>query len=232
VGGGFFAAGESPDLLFRSKDIFDGAMPAANAVAALNLVELGHRTGEERWLAEARRTLAAFAPLVERSPDAVRTLAMATRRYHLAVGGADAIFPETERSAEAGMSQLAREEEQVVEVRGEVGLPAESPEGSFRPFRLTLSIAPGWHINANPASESYLIPTEVTAEGVSLRDLHYPDPGQMHLSTVDRPLDCYDGTIEITGEVSAGAGRILLTYQPCDATRCLPPVTKKLVLGD
>src|SRR5262249_46658840 len=36
--GGFFAAAESPDVLFRSKDIFDGAMPAGNAVAAWNLV--------------------------------------------------------------------------------------------------------------------------------------------------------------------------------------------------
>jgi len=229
-GGGFFAAAESPDLLFRSKDIFDGAMPSANAVAAWNLVELAERTGGERWIAEARRTLTAFAPLVERSPDAVRTLALATRRYHRAVGGADAISPATERTAEAAMSQLEREEEQVVAVSGEMGEPNEAAEG-FRPFRLTLTIAPGWHINANPASESYLVATEVTAEGPALRNLRYPEPGEMNLAAVDHPLAAYAGTVEITGEVGPGTGRLLLTYQPCDATRCLPPVTKKLVLG-
>jgi uncharacterized protein YyaL (SSP411 family) len=233
-GGGFFAAGESPDLLFRSKDIFDGAMPAGNAVAAWNLVELWERTGDERWIAEARRTLAAFAPLVERAPDAVRTLALASRRYHLAVGGADALAamspggPADERLPEAGMRQLEREEERVVLVRGELGEPASD---GFRPFRLTLDIAPGWHINANPASESYLVATEVTAEGVPLREVRYPAPGQMHLAAVDQPLDCYDGTVVVEGEVGAGAGRLLLTYQPCDASRCLPPVTQKLVLA-
>jgi uncharacterized protein len=228
--GGFFAAGKSPDLLFRSKEIFDGAMPSANAVAVLNLIELADQTGEERFLTEARRTLTAFASLVERAPDAVRTLALATRRYHRAAGGADDIAPETERGAEAGMHQLEREEERVVAVRGELGGPAADGSG-FRPFRLTLTIAEGWHVNANPASESYLVPTEVTAEGVALRDLRYPAPEEMRLAAVDEPLAAYAGTVEITGEIGPGAGRLLLTYQPCDATRCLPPVTRKLVLS-
>jgi uncharacterized protein YyaL (SSP411 family) len=230
-GGGFFAAGESPDLLFRSKDVFDGAMPAGNAIAAWNLIELWERTGDERWIAEARRTLAAFAPLVERAPDAVRTLALASRRYHLAVGGADALAestPATERAADAGMRQLEREEERAVAVRGEVG---DVVVDGFRPFRLTLTIVPGWHINANPASESYLVATEVTAEGVALRNLRYPAPGQMELAAVDHPLACYDGTVVVEGEVGVGSGRLLLTYQPCDDTRCLPPVTQKLVLA-
>ncbi|MEA2690756.1 MAG: hypothetical protein QOJ16_143, partial [Acidobacteriota bacterium] len=56
-------------------------------------------------------------------------------------------------------------------------------------------------------------------------------PGQMHLAAVDQPLDGYDGTVVVEGEVGTGAGRLLLTYQPCDASRCLPPVTQKLVLA-
>jgi uncharacterized protein YyaL (SSP411 family) len=228
-GGGFYTAGESPDLLFRSKDILDGAMPSGNAVAAWNLVELWERTGDERWIAEARRTLTAFAPLVERAPDAVRTLALANRHYHRAVGGADALAaaPMDERASEAGQRQLEREEERVVVVRGALG----EVEDGFRPFRLTLEIAAGWHLNANPASESYLVATEVTAEGITLRDVHYPEPQPMAVAAVDHPLAGYGGTVEIEGEVSEGAGRLLLTYQPCDATRCLPPVTQKLVLG-
>ena len=46
--GGFFVAAASPDLLFRSKDVFDGAMPAANAVAVLNLLDLGGAHGRPR----------------------------------------------------------------------------------------------------------------------------------------------------------------------------------------
>jgi uncharacterized protein YyaL (SSP411 family) len=80
--GGFFVAAASPDLLFRSKDPFDGAVPSANAVAALNLVELARRTGDRRWLEQARTTLQAFAPLLETHPDAVRMMAVANLRYH------------------------------------------------------------------------------------------------------------------------------------------------------
>jgi uncharacterized protein YyaL (SSP411 family) len=80
--GGFFVAAASPDLLFRSKDPFDGAVPSANAVAALNLVELARRTGDRRWLEQARITLQAFASLLEMHPDAARMMAVANLRYH------------------------------------------------------------------------------------------------------------------------------------------------------
>ena len=41
--GGFYNAAASDDLLFRSQEIFDGATPAANAVAVLNALELAER---------------------------------------------------------------------------------------------------------------------------------------------------------------------------------------------
>src|SRR6185369_3270199 len=80
--GGFFVAAESPDLLFRSKEVFDGATPSGNAVAALNLLELAARTGDAEWLTAARASLRAFATLVETHTDAVRMLILAVRRYH------------------------------------------------------------------------------------------------------------------------------------------------------
>ena len=80
--GGFFVAGEGPDVLFRSKEIFDGALPSANAVAILNLLELTLRTGEGRWWATAEAALRAFATVAEQQSDAARMLCLAARRYH------------------------------------------------------------------------------------------------------------------------------------------------------
>ncbi len=79
--GGFFNAGEGSDLLFRSQEIFDGATPAANGVAALNLLELARRTGDGRFAAAAERALAAYAPVVDQAPEATRMLALGTARY-------------------------------------------------------------------------------------------------------------------------------------------------------
>lgn len=44
--GGFFLYGEdSEELIWRPKEIYDGAMPSANSVAALNMLRLGKLTG-------------------------------------------------------------------------------------------------------------------------------------------------------------------------------------------
>jgi uncharacterized protein len=78
--GGYFNAAEADDLLIRGKELFDGAMPAANGVAALNLVELHTSTGDSAYLEAAERTLRAFAPIVETHADGARTLCLASRR--------------------------------------------------------------------------------------------------------------------------------------------------------
>jgi uncharacterized protein len=232
--GGFFAAGESADLLFRSKDIFDGALPSGNGVAVLNLLALAERTGEERFRDQARKTLAAFAPLVERNPDAVRMLAVAACRYHEDLGGTPVEGRSgDERAADAGFQKLEEAARRVVEAEVDVH---EHQDGT-RSFRLTLDVAPGWHLNANPAGADFLVPTEVRGEGLELREVRYPPGQEVSLGFAQEPLPVYQGRVVIEGEIAAGAeelggrgGSLILVYQPCDESRCLPPVTEEAVL--
>ena len=58
---GFFNASISPDLLCRGKEVADGGLPAANAVAVLNLAELARRRGEPSWRDAAEQTLGVFS---------------------------------------------------------------------------------------------------------------------------------------------------------------------------
>ena len=93
--GGYYNAAESEDLLYRGKELFDGALPAANAVAALDLLDLAEATGEQRFAAAAERTLRAFASLAARHADGARTMALAfarleaRRRWETDRGAAD-----------------------------------------------------------------------------------------------------------------------------------------------
>ena len=48
--GGWFTAAESNDVLFRSKDIFDGATPSAYAIAVQNALDLFQATTDESYL--------------------------------------------------------------------------------------------------------------------------------------------------------------------------------------
>ena len=59
--GGFFtAADDGEELLFRHKEVYDGALPSGNSVAAWNLLRLARLTGSTELEEDARRTLSAF----------------------------------------------------------------------------------------------------------------------------------------------------------------------------
>jgi hypothetical protein len=238
--GGFFVAAESDDLLFRSQDPFDGAVPSANAVAALNLVELVEATGEERWRAEARAALAAFAPLVESFPEGSRMMALAALRWHegsgrregreSAEGGTGTAAPAADRAAApAGVvAGLEGEAEAVVAVSARAGAPGE---GGWRSLAVRLEIAGGWHVHANPTSLAFLIPTAVeAAPGTEVRGVEYPPGESFRSSFAGDELSVWGGDVEIRAELRAGDGpaRLRVTYQACDNLRCLPPVTRVL----
>jgi uncharacterized protein YyaL (SSP411 family) len=234
--GGFFTGAVSPDVLYRSKDVFDGAMPSGNAIAILNLLELGLRTGDLGWRRRARAALAAFAQIVQGHPDAVRMLAIAVRRYHETGGGpeeANAEYDEVraahEREASAsGVGKLEHEAEHLVKARLAFDEAVDAgTAGGWRPFRLTLEIAASWHLQANPASEPYLVATAVTETAGGLRNLRYPAGEPFSSRYSASPIAVYSGRVEITGEAAATA-RLALTYQACDEARCLPPVTRAL----
>ena len=70
-GAGFFTTGHDAEpLIVRTKDIFDGATPSANAVAALALARLGSLTGVDRYTEAAREVVTMFGDLLTRHPTA------------------------------------------------------------------------------------------------------------------------------------------------------------------
>jgi hypothetical protein len=70
-GGGFFTtAVDAEQLIVRTKDVFDGATPSANAVAALALARLGALTGDTAYTEQARRVIDLIGDLLARHPTA------------------------------------------------------------------------------------------------------------------------------------------------------------------
>ena len=70
AGGVFTVASDGEQLLARQKDVYDGATPSANSVAASALLRLGALTGESRWTEAGRSVLNALAPLLAVAPTA------------------------------------------------------------------------------------------------------------------------------------------------------------------
>lgn len=68
-GDGLFLYGkDSEELIARPKEIYDGAVPSGNSVAALNLLRLSRLTGDRSLEKTASRHLEAFAGKVARFP--------------------------------------------------------------------------------------------------------------------------------------------------------------------
>ena len=99
---------------------------------------------------------------------------------------------------------------------------------------VSLKIANGYHVNANPPSFSYLKPTELEiqpAGGIAVEFMRYPDPLTKKFSFADKPLAVYEGETTLTARlkvdnaVQTGKHNLLakLRVQACDDKVCYAP---------
>ncbi len=91
-GGALWTTGRDADpLVVRPRDLMDGALPSANAVAALALVRLGALTGERSFTEGASRIVAAASALLEQNPigfaDMVAASALVEATTEIVVAG-------------------------------------------------------------------------------------------------------------------------------------------------
>jgi thiol:disulfide interchange protein DsbD len=97
-----------------------------------------------------------------------------------------------------------------------------------------IQVASGWHINANPPSPEYMIPTTLTlagAAGVALGKVSYPAGQPMKLAFDENRLSVYSG--EFTAKVALAAGKRAVNgkhalqgkvrFQACNDQVCLAP---------
>ncbi len=76
-GGLFFTGKGNEKLITRSKEIYDGALPSGNSIAALNLLRLGRMTGNIDLEEKAEQLIDAFSIQVKSSPIAHTQLLIA-----------------------------------------------------------------------------------------------------------------------------------------------------------
>jgi uncharacterized protein len=236
-GGGCFAAGEDPRLLFRSKPAFDGAVASGNGIATLNALGLARLTGERAWLDRAEGTLRAFAEGMAQAPLAHVTLVRALDRFLERPRAADAAPRSAAPAATAGdpgtvappaADALESEAYDAVEIEGRLGT---SEDDDWKPFRVELAVRAGWHVNANPAGPG-LVPTSVAGLVGRLRAVRYPPAERWEGGA--GPVPVYRGRVAIAGEIErrgGGAAGVEVSYQACDDARCLPTVTRIVRLG-
>ena len=97
-----------------------------------------------------------------------------------------------------------------------------------------IRVAEGFHINANPASEDFLIATEVSlaeADGFAVSEIFYPPTHELTFGFWDRPLRVWEGSVVagVVLEVSDTAAlgfrdlEFVVLYQACNDKACFAP---------
>ncbi|MGC9237908.1 MAG: thioredoxin domain-containing protein, partial [Thiomonas sp.] len=198
--------------------------PAGQSAAIAVLVALAQHTGEPRWAEAARRALQPIALQVAARPldwpDLLQTLDSAAGRavFTVAAKAVDA------RPADcAGLPPGACSADQVQTQLQRAGSD----------WVLQLRIAPGFHINANPASMPHLIPTTVLLDGKPLPGVRYPPPQTFRPAFAPEGIAVWEGQVRLAlpALTPAQQGTLALRLQACNATTCLAPSVMRVGQG-
>jgi DsbC/DsbD-like thiol-disulfide interchange protein len=131
-----------------------------------------------------------------------------------------------------------KKEEQQVKIEAHLSVD-RLPAGGKCQILIRLTVQPGWHIHANPASSDELVATEVEfkgKQGTKLTNVKYPKGKSIKLENLDAPISAYEGKADIRGVLeipSSAAGQaeemeITVKYQACNDEKCLFPTKVKL----
>jgi len=215
-GGFYYTKADAKQLIVRTKKPYDSAIPSGNAVAVNNLLTL-----DASYKNYAEKTLRIFGETMAQSPSSFMHMLFALNHYL-----------NLEENLEISVSKP------LVTATAEI----KSGKGYTLHGEVQLKIATGWHINANPASQTNLIPTTVAVDAdatLEIVDVAYPKGSSVHFKFSDEALNVYEESLTIPlwlkwkPEVTHQKNSLItlkLTYQPCNETQCLLPQTLDIPL--
>ncbi len=163
----------------------------------------------------ARDTLAVFAQSTEDSGESMSALVQAATLYVQANGSFTVqSAPDPQRPTDP--KRLA---ENAVDVRAHWTSPRE--------LSIDVTIRPPFHIQAHETEARLIATTLQVPTGATVQ---YPPAEERRVEFADAPIRLYDGQVtfrvRFDAEPPRTAMKLTLTYQPCDDTACLPPVSK------
>lgn len=214
------------DLLIPPLDDGDNAVPTGTSAAIELLARMHKATGKQEYADAALRVVARLSGTLQTYPSQWPSAIAALNRYPLPVSSAAKrdTPPPMVRAPSAPPSTAEH-----VRAYGEV-----RSTGNHDEIRITVVIDEGYHINANPATFDYLIPTTLSIDGVSDVQVTYPAAMLIKPQFAPDGLKVYEGTITLKGAAPKGTLvsrkpiTAALRVQACNDEVCLPPATLPL----
>ena len=132
-----------------------------------------------------------------------------------------------------GLTSLWAQDEDAVQAKVYVSRNRLHPGETFK-IAVQLKIKGGWHINANPVNDEFLLPTVLSVEeipGAKAVQIVYPKPQLGKFEYAAAELQIYSGETFLgallKAEVQQAPGTLKINarinYQACNDRICLPP---------
>ena len=221
---GVLISSNDPNLLIQLQDDGDDVFPSGTSAAIELLLRLSAATKNPRYESAAAAVLRHLSGQFNQRPPS----------WACAIAAAN-LYPLPNDNNLASNSAAKSNSPRPVHMPSTADRVHASavirPRSDSDEIVVTLSIDSGYHINANPASLDYLIPTSLSFDHLSPNRIQYPKPHTYSPSFSDRVLNVYDGVVSISATFPKASFEKLLpvhgavTAQACDSRVCLPPAT-------
>lgn len=224
--GGYFDTldGQS-DLFVRTRSMHDGALPSGMSVMINNLLTLREQTSDDRFRDDAAATLRSMSASLASSP-AGSAVAMSALHRFLAQHPAEMLRPLTPEGplAQGDVVQISFAESSIA-----------SGADNVTVVDMTLTIAPGWHINSHEPGHAALTALNVELLGAQGLTLVAQYPKARTFNGPVGSMQVYSESVPVTLRITqtgvvTGEPQLVVTYQACDDTKCLAPQRQVIAL--
>ena len=211
------------DLVILPQDDGDNTMPSGTSATVELLARLQAATGKPDYAEVVYRIVSGLASTVRDHPQVWASTVVALNRYP--VPESAEAQQRTARPSASGQPSGPNTADHV-RVRGAAHGALDHDD-----ITVTLVVDKDYHVNANPASFDYLIPTRLSIDGLSDTRVTYPVAIVIKPKFAPDGLKVYEGTVTIRaiapkdtvvrGKPIVGNVRV----QACNDEICLPPAT-------
>lgn len=208
------------ELLMTPPAEGDPVQPSGQSSAVVMLLALSIATNDQHYAVAARKGLLPLAKQVAADPFIWGALLKTLSQPEMVAALENAAPVELAKGNSFGLPNSADHVHAVVHL---------VPTGTGADFTVTIDIEPGFHINANPASDPNLIPTEFLLSDHPDPKIDYP-PGRLFKAPfAPQGIAVYEGRVTLSGHLSRmpnqSAFTASLRIQACNERVCLAPAT-------
>ena len=208
---------DSIDLVVAPPEQGDSTKPSGQSSAIALLMDLSVSADEQKYATAAYRAILPLYARVNANPAGWGTLLTGTSSAEglKALQLAAKADPASYRPASLDSAAYVHARAYQVELQ-------EASE-----LTLTVKIDPGYHINANPASETFLIATELIVAGQADIEVEYPQSQSFKAEFAPQGIAVYEGRIILKASLpkvtTNNYPELSLRVQACNDKVCLAP---------